>query len=290
MRSLLAPPRRRCAHPPLALALAFALPLLAFACERAPEGGALQPAGAAATANEGDSPPTPEPTLGADGLHEIAGIHYREYISGGAEAEAELPMVIAIHGLGDSPEDFEGLFRGFDRPARVIVPRGLEAHGPGWSWFPIRTAGADPEALAAGIRAAADALAPAITALSKARPTAGKPIVTGFSQGGMLSFALAVEHGELISAAYPMGGALPEPLWPKPGSAPAAAPPILAFHGEADTRVPLAPTQRAVEALTAAGYAVELRTYPGLEHSINRPMHTELMATVRTQLAALTAP
>jgi len=39
-------------------------------------------------------------------------------------------MIIAIHGLGDRPESFSAVLQGFDRPARVIVPRGLGSVNP----------------------------------------------------------------------------------------------------------------------------------------------------------------
>lgn len=241
-----------------------------------------------APAREGaPTDPVETPTLGADGLYALAGIHYREYVSGGAEADASLPMVILIHGLGDNPESFEGLVQGFDTPARFIIPRGFDAHGRGWSWFPYRGSDQGVEETAAGIAASADKLAPAIEALGRARPTQGKPVVSGFSQGGMLSFTLAVRHGELLSAAYPVGGWLPEPLWPADASQAASCPPILAFHGEDDNRVPLAPTRAGVEHMRKLGYGVELHTYPGLGHSINRELHAELMQAFRTQLQRL---
>lgn len=241
--------------------------------------------GSSATARERPpAEPVEAPTLGEDGLYLLAGVRYREYLSGGAEADASLPMVILIHGLGDTPESFEGLVRGFDTPARFIIPRGFDEHGRGWSWFPYRGSDQGVEQTAAGIAASADELAPAIEALSRARPTQGKPAVSGFSQGGMLSFTLALRHGELLSAAYPVGGWLPEPLWPADASQAASCPPILAFHGEDDDRVPLAPTRAGVEHLRALGYPVELRTYPELGHSINRELHAELMQAFRAQL------
>ena len=222
-------------------------------------------------------PTIPEP--GPDGLRELAGVHYLEYTTAGASADETLPMIVAIHGLGDSPEGFANLLRGFDRKARVIVPRAFDRYGRGWSWFPIRMADGDDAAIGAAISNSAAKLAPAIEQLAATYPTQGRPYVTGFSQGGMLSFALAVEHGELITAAFPVGGWLPEPLWPSAGPK-ADAPPIVAFHGEADDRVPFAPTQAAVTKLDSLGYAVELHGYAGVGHSISRPMHAELSASL----------
>jgi phospholipase/carboxylesterase len=229
--------------------------------------------------------PQPQPQLvePAPGeLPQVAGIHYLELITGGAEANAELPMIIAIHGLGDSPEGFANLLASFDRPARVILPRALDPYEPGWSWFPLRARDTDVEALAAGIERAAAALAPAIAELSEQRPTKGKPIVTGFSQGGMLSFCLAVHHGELFSAAFPVGGWLPPPLWPKPEADAKQAPPIVAFHGDADVAVKFEPTEAAVINLQKRGYRVELNSYAGVGHAIPEDMRADLFEALRT--------
>jgi phospholipase/carboxylesterase len=271
------------------LILASTLAWTLLACEaRAPEPVAVQPAA------ESTPPPTPaasEPALEAkvvDELPRVGEIHYLELVTANADPESPLPMIVAIHGLGDSPQGFRTLLEQFDRPARVILPRALDAHDEGWSWFPIRARDRDIDALARGIDHAADVLAPAIAQLTRQRPTIGKPIVTGFSQGGMLSFALAVEHGELFTAALPIGGWLPDPLWPT--SANASAPPILAFHGDADAAVRYEPTKLCVEQLRGLGYRAELRTYVGVGHMISPDIHADLLQSLREQLPSDATP
>ncbi len=261
--------------------------LCLIACEpKAPEPRSQQPSKPVEAPPQPKPPAEPasaDPTTAAE-LPEVAGVHYLELVTAGADPNAELPMIIAIHGLGDSPEGFQSLLADFDRPARVILPRALDPHEPGWSWFPIRARDADVEGLAAGIDHAADTLAPAIAELSKQRPTRGKPILTGFSQGGMLSFALAVEHGELFSVALPVGGWLPPPLWPKPDADPKLAPPIIAFHGDADRAVKLEPTEDAVKHLQSAGYAVQLEVYAGVGHAIPPDIRADLFDAIRSAL------
>lgn len=269
-----------------------ALLLVALACEAPP---AAKPAPKAAP--EPKLEPQPEPAPKAEeppadplALPSVEGVHYFERVTGGAAADAELPMIVAIHGLGDNPRDFAHLFDGFDQPARVIFPRALDAHEPGWSWFPIRARDPDVEALAAGIEKAADTLAPAIAALAKDRPTVGKPIVTGFSQGGMLTFTLAVHHGELFSAAFPVGGWFPPPLMDDADkTAPADAPPMVAFHGDQDRAVKYLPTAECVAALQEANYSVELKTYEGVGHAIPPAMRAELMAGITGALPSAPA-
>ena len=214
-------------------------------------------------------------------LPRAATIHSYEIVTAGADADTPLPMIVGIHGLGDTPEHFADIVAGFDRPARVILPRGLDPTEEGWSWFPLRARDPDVESLARGISFAEQEIAAAVTVLVNERPTRGKPIVFGFSQGGMLSFALAVEHPELWSAAIPIGGWLPPSLVPADSI---AAPPIVALHGDADVALPIQPTRDAVAALRDKGLAVELHEYPEVGHAIPPPMREELFALLRAHV------
>lgn len=242
----------------------------------APASANTAPAGAATRAPVVGAPgPSDAPALVPDDLPRAGEIAYVERILGDAGPDDPLPMIVAIHGLGDAPDNFGHLFDNFTEPARLILPRGLtQTPGGGWSWFSTRARDPNVGALAQGIDAAADRLAVAIAELSRTRPTLGKPIVTGFSQGGMLSFALAVEHPDVVGLALPIGGWLPPPLWPK--AKPADAAPIVAFHGTDDGAVSYEPTKAGVAELHRLGFSAVLRTYPGVTHVITPEMHRDV--------------
>lgn len=213
---------------------------------------------------------------------------YLERFTGGATANEPLPLVIAIHGLGDRPERFIALFDALRARARVVAPYG-EPYGAGFSFFPI-VSRVDPDALAPGIERAVARLAPLITAVSRARPTRGKPIVTGFSQGGMLSFALAVLHPELVGEALPISGFLTVKLLatsgtggtgaPARGGAALSLPPIVAFHGDADPVVPIAADRLGIARLREAGARAELHEYPGVVHTVSLDMLRDIEAAL----------
>ena len=217
---------------------------------------------------------------------QAGGLYYLERATGGANLGERLPLIVALHGLGDSAGPFLRLFQGFETKARIVALRAPDKYGGGFSWFDFHGSRKDKKKRADNIAAAADAVAKAIIELSEKKPVAGKPIVTGFSQGGMLSFALAVKHPEKISAAVPIGGALPRPLVPL--EKPTETVPILALHGGADTRVPIAPTREAVAALQKLGVPATLREFPGVGHTIPAEVRRELftLLTEASQKAA----
>lgn len=237
--------------------------------------------------------PAPAPVVAATSYARAADMEYLEvvHVPRGTPpekvplADAKLPMLVAIHGLGDSPENFKALVVDLPVAVRVILPRGLDPVETGYSWFPVRARSADVAGLSKGIAAAGDRIAALILALQQSRPTVGLPVITGFSQGGMLSFELAVHHPELVGGAIPVGGWLPPPLWPSALPVHRPLPKIVALHGEIDTAVKLQPTQEAVEHLEKLGWPASLRRYPEVGHAIPPVVRRELYQQLQRALA-----
>ncbi len=189
-------------------------------------------------------------------------LKFVEHVTAGAKPDAKLPLVIAIHGLGDRPDHFVGLFRDYPAQIRVIAPRGPTAHNRGYSWFPVKlpVRGDDAE-MVRGIRSSVTKLAALTRYLVRKRPTKGRPVVTGFSQGGILSFALAVAEPDLFAASIPLAGSLPPALWPKAGARTVL---VHAVHGDADRIVPIAGARATVDRLPGA----KLLVLPGVAHRV----------------------
>jgi phospholipase/carboxylesterase len=211
-----------------------------------------------------------------EGKEPPSGLAHVERVTGGADAAAKLPLVVAIHGLGDTPEAFMSLYDGFEGKARIVAPRAPDAYGPGGSWYPFREANARKLPV---IRARADLLARFIGELRDKRPSAGRTIVTGFSQGGVMSFALAAYHPELLAAALPIAGMF-DPSMPEPVAIKSPLP-VIAFHGRADDLVTHAEGERAVERLRKAGRKVTLNSYDGVGHSIPPVVQRDYFAALR---------
>ncbi len=243
--------------------LALAGALLALAAWALVDGGWVakaprsraQPAGAAVTAPEQ--------------------LRFIERTSGGASAKDTLPMLIVLHGLGDTPEDFLELFAGVREKARVVALRAPDPWSVGTSWYPIH---GKPLEKSRTIRQRADAVAALARSLVSARPTVGKPVVSGFSQGGVLSFALAAYHAASLHAAVPIAGALPDGL--SIASKPPSGFTVFAFHGERDRRIPFADGEQAVKRLQTAGYRATMTGFPGVGHGIPQAMRATIMAVL----------
>ena len=243
------------------LTFACAIGIATSACDRA---GSRAP-------TESQPVSSAEPVADTSPKKERAGdLEVLELTTAGARPSDTLPMIVAIHGLGDRPENWLDFFSTFPVPARIILPRAPEPWGEGGSWFGYPPKSIDD--LAQGVARAGDRVAGAIAALEKSRPTKGRAIVTGFSQGGFVSYDLAVHHADEIAAAFPMSGALPLPLAPSDESAAKASAPIFAVHGDADKIVPIQMDRDGVRSITALGGRATLEEFPRIQHTITPAM------------------
>jgi len=211
-------------------------------------------------------------------------LQFIEKLLAPVDPQAALPLIIALHGLGDRPESFVRLFDGFERPARLIVARGPADWGQGAKWFDSRVRDGRPDLVAKGMTQAAQAVLKLIDRLEAERNVLGKPIITGFSQGGMVTLAVAVQHPERVGYALPIGGWLPPPLWPKAASG-QPYPPIRALHGRQDRIVPFGPTAQGMRALRELGVDAQLLPFEQVGHSIPPPMRDELFRMLAKAIA-----
>lgn len=210
---------------------------------------------------------------------EIAGVRYLECMTGGALPDERVPMIVALHPMGGDPEDFLPQLRHYRRRARLILPYGHPSGGM-YIWYDsVRDDVAAPL-----VTREADRIAAMLLALVSVRPTVGKPLVTGFSQGGIMTFALAVTHPEALAAAFPIGGLLPPSLYPSRAIVsmprPSKLPPVSAFHGAADLAVPTRGARASIAELRWAGYTAELREYAGVGHDISDAEQDELLERI----------
>src|SRR5690606_14903097 len=109
------------------------------------------------------------------------------------DADPTSPLVVAIHGRGDRPDRWVDDYRRFPAKAAIALPRAFDPLGKGWSWFAFRD-GMTDEQFGAEVAQAEARLWKGIAKLANGR----RIIVTGFSQGGILSFAIASRHPEAV--------------------------------------------------------------------------------------------
>jgi phospholipase/carboxylesterase len=218
---------------------------------------------------------------------EVEGLRYLEVVFGeDVDPDSPLPLLVALHGRGDRPRVPGAPFDRLGRPVRVVLPAAPDRYGDGFAWSPFYVRqGRTPE-LAVSIRAAGVRVAAFLRAFMSERPTIGLPLVSGFSQGGMLTWVLAIDHSELVEAAFPLSTWFPPPLWPvaRPSR---VYPSIRTLHGEDDPTIPVGLSLTAVEGMRDLGIPVELEVFPGVEHYLSREMARRHEQWIREALDAM---
>ncbi|MBX3222955.1 MAG: dienelactone hydrolase family protein [Labilithrix sp.] len=192
------------------------------------------------------------------------------------DADEGSPLIVAIHGMGDRPDRWVADWREFPARVQIVLPRAFDPHGGGFSWFRFEDGMTDAE-FGAVVGSAEERLWRGIAKVAGKR----RAIVTGFSQGGILSFAIAARHPGEIVRAFPVAGSCPGPILPQNK---ARAAPLLAFHGTADRVLDVKWGREAVNAFKEQGNEAELREYEGVGHTITSRIHEDLWDAIRKAL------
>jgi phospholipase/carboxylesterase len=196
---------------------------------------------------------------------------------GPADAAAS---VIWLHGLGADGWDFYPIVGELGLPAGLSV-RFVFPHAPHRAvtlnggmtmraWYDIAALDLDARSHdAAGIRAS-EALVLGFVEREIARGVApGRIVLAGFSQGGALTIHAALRAPWRLAGAIALSCylLLPDELEGARSEAGAGLPFFMA-HGTADPVVPYAAGELARDALRAAGYPVEWKSYP-IPHGVS---------------------
>ena len=183
-------------------------------------------------------------------------------------------LVILVHGYGADGADLLGLSDalGPHLPETVFVapdaPERCSINPMGFQWFPIPAMdGSSASQARAGIAASISALADFIDArMAEEGIAADHTVLFGFSQGTMLSLALAPMRSDAFAAVVGFSGRILDPKALENDVR--SRPPILLVHGDADEVVPPTSLAEAGQALTDAGFEVYAHVMEGTGHGI----------------------
>jgi phospholipase/carboxylesterase len=193
-----------------------------------------------------------------------------EMTTAGAPADAPLPLLVGLHSRNGSPESLVPILSRIQVPARVVLFRG-ESLGEGrFTWWREASKDEGDDATAAATARRAGEMAAMVKALMRTRATRGRPVLFGRSQGGNLALAMALRDPGSVGAVFVMSSVLLPPMFAlttPPASG--ARPPIFAFHGDADDRVPIERARETAEKMRALGFAFDLTEYPGMSHVVD---------------------
>lgn len=204
--------------------------------------------------------------------HELAGIRYYEVTPRGIDPRRRLPTVVYFHGRASEPDLPTRPYVDLPFGYRTILPEAPLPDGDGRSWITASGARGDSAALSEGLMDRSAQLAAWLAALRGRHRIQGKPIVTGFSQGAELTYALALHHPEVMAVALPLSGYVPPSIIPRRPEAGVDYPRVRALHGTRDPLLRLWRTREGVQLLQERGFEVELLEVRNTRHEVSAAM------------------
>lgn len=219
--------------------------------------------------------------------HRVVGLEYWLVEPRDTPPDAELPMVVFLHGRGDRPRIPQHSIYGLETPARLVLPRGPETFRHGYAWMPVSAREGESEALLIALERRLHTLTDAMAEWTRRHPTRGRPIVAGFSQGGILAMTLALREPGLVSRAIPMAAWVPPRFVPARRDPYATRAPITALHGGSDPVIRPARTERLVRQLQQQGYPITYEEFPGVRHRTSHEMQQRFRALIQEALDEL---
>src|SRR5687768_15107506 len=173
-------------------------------------------------------------------------------------------VVVLLHGRGADRFDLLGLRKRFPADWTVVTPEAPFpaapwGYGPGWAWYQFLGRNRpEPESFTQSLTALHEFL----TELPKL--IGGEPgtlVLGGFSQGGTLSLAYALNHGGAIPFVLNFSGFLADHPSVVPNSSTVRGTRFFWGHGTQDGNIPFALAVEGRTALRNAGADLEARDY-----------------------------
>jgi phospholipase/carboxylesterase len=205
-------------------------------------------------------------------------LRYVTKVPSGKPDDAELPLVIVMHGRGADANDLADIASYLDNGYRFLfpnAPKPFEMYPGmsfGYTWFDGWPA--EPESFRESRQLVLELLD---HALEQYPTPPGKVIVCGFSQGGMMALDIGFRTEKPIAGIVCMSGALNEDELPPLES----TIPVLVIHGTDDDVIPVVNARRTRAILEDHGVDTTYQEFP-MGHNVTE----ESLNLVRDFMAA----
>ncbi|MCH8967178.1 MAG: dienelactone hydrolase family protein [Planctomycetes bacterium] len=179
------------------------------------------------------------------------------FVPPGQAKEMGAPLLVVLHGWGSNAEDMLSAWKetAIEFGAILVAPRAVRrAEGTkGYTWTPIDEADLI-------VTRAIDQV------LKSHRIDRQRIVLSGFSQGGSMTYHLGLRHAERFSGLIPIAAGYSQTIHAASHVAPNQLPKIFIMVGSEDRA--LDGNRRAARDFEAAGISVKLNVYEGVGHAL----------------------
>ncbi|MBL8880530.1 MAG: dienelactone hydrolase family protein, partial [Phycisphaerales bacterium] len=191
------------------------------------------------------------------------------YIPEGISTEKPVGCVVVLHPFGGTAEWIVERWKGAAKKLNMllIAPRAVIPQGDGFRWQ-------DAELTDKIVMKAVE------HAKSKHKIDDKKMVISGFSEGGTMTFVMAIRHGDVFCGAIPVGGTLPDPIAGWDEIKKRKLPRFVVMIGDQEPKSTLDNNRDAAKKLEEAGAKVKLNVYPGIGHEFPKDTEKEMSEAV----------
>lgn len=187
-----------------------------------------------------------------------------------------LPMLVVLHGNGDTPYNFyTAALDELSVPVRIILLEGPIEMGTGYAWPWTSN----------DFNHYGKAVNEAIELLANKYPTLQKPILLGFSGGAMMAYYQALKHGDSYSYIFPISGQFSHELLNDSSTRIDAK--VYSYHGNKDKVVSINGARNALKILKGNGISINLIEFDGGHHGIATTMKSNITNAVENKISSL---
>ena len=215
----------------------------------------------------------------------LEGYQYKEIVINAQPNDRNLPLIIGLHWMRSNPDEFAAYLNEIKSPARILLLQGSYPFKEGFSFYPTEPENyykMNDDAKMKVLIQEGNKLAKFIMTATKKYPSTKKPVIIGASQGGDLSYFIAIECNSLIGLSCPLLATIDERLIVEGKPKPLA--PIHAFHGEEDPIVPVNTALQHIKALQKHQFKAIITTFNGVQHDISEGMKKDFSAVIDAYL------
>ena len=186
----------------------------------------------------------------------------------------KLPMLVALHGNGDTPYNFyTAALDELSIPVRIVLLEGPIEKGTGYAW----------PWTSEDFNQYGKAVNEAIKLLTDKYPTIQKPILLGFSGGAMMAYYQALKHGDSYSSIFPVSGKFSSKLFSDNSTRIGAK--VYSFHGKKDQVISINEGRNAVNLLKKKGVSIKLVEFDGNHHGIATNMKSNITRAIENKIS-----
>jgi phospholipase/carboxylesterase len=222
-------------------------------------------------------------STGCSAQGQSSGLHY--VVREPQNAQGSPALVVLLHGLGSNEEDLFSFSTSLPSNALVVSVRAPLTWGNGHAWYEVSLSDGKRVANTTQMQASLQKLVLLLDELQlKYHFNVNETVFMGFSQGAIMSYAMALQHPQLVKGIAAWSGRIDASCLQKLAETDKLKQvSFFIAHGTLDQMIPVEEARQAKQVLVGLGMAPDYHEYEAA-HTITSSMFADTMSWLQALL------